>query len=82
MIDPEQIQPQEHNLANIITLSANEVPECDIQCWCLDDDKEYEKFVKAVESTVRRSFEYKEFIKYCQRMKWNSRNLLNTNIIF
>ena len=25
---------------------------------------------------------YKEFIKYCQRMKWNSRNLLNTNIIF
>ena len=64
MIDPDNIQTQEHNLSNIITISANEIDDCDIVCYCLDDDKEYEKYVRTVEREVRGSFEYKELIKY------------------
>ena len=64
MVDPDQIQIQEHNLSSNITLTSKEIPECDIECWCLEDDKDYEKFIRTVENTVRRSFEYREFIKY------------------
>lgn len=64
MIDPDGIQTQSTNLSNIISINMNEIPECDIQCYCLDDDKEYEHFVKDIESTVRRSFEYRNMINY------------------
>ena len=69
MVDPDGIQTQEHNLSNMITISSKEIPECDIECWNLEDDKDYEKYIRTVESTVRRSFEYKEYIKYLRDNK-------------
>lgn len=62
MIDPDGIQVQSLNLPS--NISIKEVPEFETECWCLEDDKEYEKFVKEVEKQVRRSFEYRKFIAY------------------
>lgn len=64
MIDPDGIQIQKMNLSNIISINMEEIPECDIECYCLDDEKEYEHFVRDVESQVRRSYEYKHMINY------------------
>ena len=64
MIDPDGIQTQSVNLPSVININMEEIPECDIQCYCLEDDKEYEKFVKDVESRIRRSFEYRRMISY------------------
>lgn len=64
MIDPDNIQIQKNNLSSTITVIAKEIQPCDIQVYCLEDEKEMEKFIRDVESQVRRSFEYKEFIKY------------------
>lgn len=64
MIDPDGIQTQAGNLPSVIDIKMEEIPECDIQCYFLEDEKEYEKFVKDVESQVRRSFEYKRMISY------------------
>ena len=62
MIDPDGIQIQENNLPEIITI--REVPEFETECYCLEDDKEYERFVIDVEKRVSRSFEYRRFIYY------------------
>lgn len=62
MIDPDGIQIQESNLPAVINLK--QVPEFDTQCWCLEDEKDYEKFVVEIEKQVRRSFEYRKFINY------------------
>jgi hypothetical protein len=64
MIDPDGIQVQSTNLSNKITVHSNEIEPCDIECYYLEDEKEYEHFVRDIESQVRRSFEYKEMIKY------------------
>jgi hypothetical protein len=64
MIDPDSIQTQSINLPNKITINNTEIPVCDIQCYCLEDDKEYEKFVRDIETNIRRSFEYKNMIFY------------------
>lgn len=62
MIDPDGIQIQETRLSNMIDI--NDVPPCDFEIYAFEDDKEYEKFIKDVEAQVRRSMEYREFIKY------------------
>lgn len=62
MIDPDDIQVQSLNLPSNINIK--EVPEFETECWCLEDEKDYEKFVKEVEKQVRRSFEYRKFIAY------------------
>lgn len=62
MIDPDGIQVQSLNLPSNINIK--EVPEFETECWCLEDEKDYEKFVKEVEKQVRRSFEYRKFIAY------------------
>ena len=64
MIDPDGIQTQSTNLPSVISINLTEIPECDIQCYCLEDNKEYEHFVKDVESQVRRSNEYKRMVSY------------------
>ena len=64
MIDPDGLQITNVNGGNIININAKNIEPCDIEVYCLDDEKEYEKFIKDVESQVRRSYEYKEFIKY------------------
>ena len=62
MIDPDGIQIQKINLSDIIKIK--DVPEFETQCYNLDDDKDYEHYVKDIEKEVRRSFEYRAFIKY------------------
>lgn len=62
MLDPDEIIVQSGNLPNIIKI--NEVPEFETEVYCLEDEKERKKFIKDVESRVRRSFEYKKFIAY------------------
>jgi hypothetical protein len=64
MIDPDNIQTQEISLGNVVKVLAPEVRPCDIIAYNLEDEKELEKFIRDVETQVRRSFEYKEFIKY------------------
>jgi hypothetical protein len=62
MIDPDDILVTEEKLPTTINLI--NVPEFEYQIYDLTDDKEYEKYIKDVESQVRRSFEYKQFIRY------------------
>lgn len=64
MIDPDGIQIQNTNLANVVKVISPEIEPCNINCYCLEDDKEKEKYIRDVETQVRRSFEYKEMIKY------------------
>lgn len=64
MVDPDLIQTQEISLPNTIKVISPEVKPCDIQVYNLDDEKELEKFIRDVETQVRRSFEYKELIRY------------------
>ena len=64
MIDPDGIQTQSSNLPSTININMAEIPECDIECYFIEDEKEYERFVKDIESTVRRSYEYKRMISY------------------
>ena len=70
MIDPDGIQILEHKLDN--TINIKEVPAFDIEPYLLEDEKEYEKFIQDIERQVRRSYEYREFIKYI-------RNNMNMN---
>lgn len=62
MIDPDGIIVQTSNLPDLIKI--NNVPEFESQCYNLEDDKDYDRFIKDVESQVRRSFEYRSFIRY------------------
>lgn len=62
MIDPDGIQIQESNLPDIIKI--REVPEFETEVYNLEDDKDYDHFVKDVEKEVRKSFEYRALIKY------------------
>lgn len=62
MIDPDGLQIEQTNLTNYINIK--QVPEFDTICYNYEDDKDYDKFIKDVEASVRRSFEYRAFIKY------------------
>ena len=62
MIDPDNIQIQQANLPDIIKI--REIPTFEFQVYNLEDDKEYEHYIKDIEIQVRRSFEYRQFIKY------------------
>lgn len=62
MIDPDGIQILENKLSNKFNLK--EVPEFDMDPYTLEDEKEYKHFIDDIERQVRRSFEYREFIKY------------------
>ena len=63
MIDPNSIQIQNNNLSNEIKITRVADFDC-TDMYDLNDDKDYEHFIKDIESTVRSSYEYKEFIKY------------------
>ena len=64
MIDPDGIITQATNLSNVITINSAEIPICEGEIFCLEDEKDYEKFVREVEGQVRKSFEYKQMINY------------------
>jgi hypothetical protein len=62
MIDPDDILVTEEKLPDKINLI--NIPEFEYIVYDTNDEKEYEKYIKDVESQVRRSFEYRQFIKY------------------
>lgn len=64
MIDPDGIITQSTNLSSTITVMPKNIEPCDGEIFCLDDDKDYEKYVREIESQVRRSFEYHNMIAY------------------
>ena len=62
MIDPDGLQITTLSSNNIIKI--NNVPEFETEVYCLEDDKDFSKFVKDIERAVRTSFEYRNMIKY------------------
>lgn len=62
MIDPDGISVQTSNLPSIIKMG--DIPPCEIECYCLEDDKDFKKYIDDIERAVRRSDEYKKFIAY------------------
>lgn len=62
MIDPDDILVTEEKLPDKINLI--NIPEFEYIVYDVNDEKEYEKYIRDVESQVRRSFEYRQFIKY------------------
>lgn len=62
MIDPDNILVEKHNKSNNINLI--KVPEFETEVYNLDDDKDYKTYIKDCKATIRRSFEYRQMIKY------------------
>lgn len=63
MIDPNSIIVQNNNKENIINVTnLNDFENIDV--YDLNDDKDFGKYLKDIERTVRQSFEYKIFCKY------------------
>jgi len=63
MIDSNNIIIQNNNKENVINIiNLNEFD--DIPVYDLNDDKDFNKYIKDVEKTVRQSIEYKTFIRY------------------
>ena len=62
MLDPDNIILGEKNKNNIINV--DNVPEFDYQIWDLDSEKDFRKYLFAIEKEVRQSIEYKELIQY------------------
>lgn len=63
MIDPDAISVQKHDLQNYIFMQ--DVPEIeDINPFNLNDDKEFNKYILAIKSIVRKSFEYRRYINF------------------
>lgn len=66
MIDPDGIQIQETNLSN--NISIQKVPDFEYEIYNLEDDKDYKAYIKDVEKEVRRSFEYRQMIKFLREI--------------
>lgn len=62
MIDPDGINILTENLPS--TIKMNDIPEFETEIYNMDDEKDYEKFIADTERLVRRSFEYKNLLKY------------------
>lgn len=62
MMDPDGLSIQKSNLPNLIKIK--EVPIFEFEVYNLADDKEYNNYIKDIEKETRKSFEYREFIKY------------------
>jgi hypothetical protein len=62
MIDPDDIMITNEKLPSTINLI--NIPEFEYLVYDTNDEKEYQKYIKDVESQIRRSFEYRQFIRY------------------
>lgn len=62
MLDPDTILITNKNENNKIVLS--NVPAYEDMIFNLEDEKDYKKYIKAVEKEIRQSFEYREMIKF------------------
>ena len=64
MIDPDGIQVQETNLPSVISIK--QVPEFESSIYNLEDEKDYNTFIKDIERQVRQSYEYRQFTRFCR----------------
>lgn len=62
MIDPNNIQIQNENLPSKINVTR--VNPFEGECYELNDDKDYERYIKDIEKCVRHSFEYRRFVNF------------------
>lgn len=62
--EPSNIKQVEYNGDKLEVVEMSYIPEYDGVEYNLDDDKEFENYLKKVEKMCRNSFEYKEYIKY------------------
>jgi len=62
MIDPDGIIVEKRNDNNLLTF--NNIPEFEFLIYDFEEEKELNKFFKAVERAVRGSFEYRAMIRY------------------
>ena len=68
MIDPQNIrQPYEYLIEPQEVIKIDELPNYDLQDWDLNDPKEYIKYIKALEKSVRGSFEYRAMVSYLKQ---------------
>ena len=64
MQDPNNIIICNNNKDNVINIINLNDFDYNIPVYNIDDGKDFSKFVKDIEKTVRSSYEYKQFIKY------------------
>lgn len=82
MIDPVNLLKVDNIInTNGKIFNLDFLPEYDIEDYSIEDDKEFEKYVKDIERSVRNSFEYKEFIYYIKTFCNMNYSGLNPNLI-
>ena len=64
MIDPANLKTVEVKDTNTSIVKMDYIPECELKVYDIYDDKGFEKYLADVENCVRKSFEYKRFIKF------------------
>ena len=64
MIDPNNIQIQNNNLSSIINVTKVNPFDGGENCYDLNDDKDYERYIKDIEKYIRHSYEYRKFINF------------------
>ena len=64
MQDPGNIRNIPINYQKNITLELREIPEFSGEIYDLNDEKDFEKYIKDIEKCVRGSIEYRRFIEY------------------
>ena len=64
MIDPANLKTVEVKDTNTSIVKMDYIPECELKVYDIYDDKGFKKYIEDIEKCVRRSFEYKRFIKY------------------
>ena len=64
MIDPANLKTIERKETSLSTVKLDYIPECNLDVYDIYDEKGFKKYIDDVEKCVRRSFEYKRFIKF------------------
>ena len=64
MQDPGNIRNIPINYQKNITLELREIPEFSGEIYDLNDEKDFEKYIKDIEKCIRGSIEYRRFIEY------------------
>ena len=64
MIDPVSLKTVETKSTEMSVINMEYIPECKLDVYDIYDDKGFKKYIDDVEKCVRRSFEYRRFIKY------------------
>ena len=62
--DPSNIKTVEYNSSNMDVVLIDHVPEYDQVEYDIDDNKQLEKYIDAIEKICRSSFEYSKYTKY------------------